>query len=102
MWPCKNVSHSRPSSVNYFFPTSPIKLKLGLRIGGRLLIAKPPEPIIMISQSEIGSSSQITFVTLFSGTLFWQVLDFAVPFTSLSKMWKAKLLCQNHFAEPSQ
>jgi hypothetical protein len=56
----------------------------------------------MISQSEIGSSSQITFVTLFSGTLFWQVLDFAVPFTSLSKMWKAKLLCQNHFAEPSQ
>jgi len=39
MWPWKNIS-SQPSVVNCFsFPTPPIKLKLGLQIGGRLLIA---------------------------------------------------------------
>ncbi len=31
---------SHPSLVIYFFPNPPIKLKLGLQIGGRLLIAK--------------------------------------------------------------
>ncbi len=67
MWPCKNISHIQ-SSVNYFFPTSPIKLKLGTANRWETTTnSKPPEPIIMISQSEIGSSSQITFVTLFSG-----------------------------------
>jgi hypothetical protein len=30
---------SHPCLVIYFFPTPPIKLKLGLQIGGRLLIA---------------------------------------------------------------
>jgi len=38
MWPCKTVSHI-PVLVIYFFPIQPIKLKLGLQIGGRLLIA---------------------------------------------------------------
>jgi hypothetical protein len=37
----------------------------------------------MIGQSEIGSNNQIIFITL-----VWQVLGFAVPFTSLSKQCK--------------
>jgi hypothetical protein len=31
---------SHPRLVIYFFPTLPIKLKMGLQVGGRLLIAK--------------------------------------------------------------
>ncbi len=61
----KYLSH--PSSVNYIFPTSPTKLKLRLANRCKTTISKPPEPIILIGQSEIGRSSQITFVTLFSG-----------------------------------
>jgi len=38
MWPCKNISRIQVL-VTYFFPTPPIKLKLGLQIDGRLLIA---------------------------------------------------------------
>jgi hypothetical protein len=51
---------SYPSLVIYLFPTPPIELKLGLQIGGRLVIAKH------LDQSQTGSSSQITFITLFS------------------------------------
>jgi hypothetical protein len=39
---------SHPSLVIYSFATPPIKLKLGQQIGGGLLIAKPPGPIIMM------------------------------------------------------
>jgi hypothetical protein len=45
---------SHPSLVIYFFPTSPIRLKLGLQTGGRLLIATPPGPIKLSSQSIAG------------------------------------------------
>jgi len=38
MWPCKNISYIQVLII-YFSPTPPIKLKLGLQIGGRLLIA---------------------------------------------------------------
>jgi len=38
MWPCKNISHIQVL-VTFFFPTPPIKLKLGLQTGGSLLIA---------------------------------------------------------------
>jgi len=38
MWPLQTY-FSHPSLVIYFFPTPSIKLKLGLHIGGRLLIA---------------------------------------------------------------
>jgi hypothetical protein len=38
MWPCKNVAHIQVL-VTYFFPTTPMKLKLGIQLGGRLLIA---------------------------------------------------------------
>jgi hypothetical protein len=40
---------SHPSLVIYFFPNSPIRLKLGLQTRGRLLIATPPGPIKLSS-----------------------------------------------------
>ncbi len=38
LWPCKNISHIQVLVAN-FFPTPEIKLKLGLQVGGRLLLA---------------------------------------------------------------
>jgi hypothetical protein len=38
MWPYQNISHIQVL-VFSFFPTPPIKLKLGLQMSGRLLIA---------------------------------------------------------------
>jgi hypothetical protein len=57
----KDFSH--PSFVVYFFFPNPhpSKLKLGLQIGEETTNSKPPEPIIMISQSETGSSSEIIY-----------------------------------------
>jgi hypothetical protein len=37
MRPCQNISHIQVLGTN-FFPTPPIKLELGLQIGGRLLV----------------------------------------------------------------
>jgi hypothetical protein len=37
MGPCQSISHIQVLVTN-FFPTQPIKLELGLQIGGRLLI----------------------------------------------------------------
>jgi hypothetical protein len=80
---------SHPSLVNYFFPTPPIKLKLGLRIHGRLLIAKH------LDQSETGSSSQIISVTLFSGR--YEALLCLLPASAN----RAKMLSKDHFDEPN-
>jgi hypothetical protein len=46
--------------------------------------SKPPGPIIMFSQSNTGSSSQIIFITLLSSR--WTLHSFASSFTSLSKL----------------
>ncbi len=58
---------SHPSLVIYFSPTPPIKVRLGLQRGGRLLNSnsKPPWTIFIIDQSTVGISSQIIFITLF-------------------------------------
>jgi len=85
---------SHPSLVIYCFASPPIELKLGLHIGGRLLlIANPPGPIIMIRQSEIGSSSQIIDL-LHSSLAGAHCTAPAVPFTSLNKQ------CQNAGPKP--
>jgi len=60
MWPCKHISHIQVFVIN-FCPTPPIKLKLGLQVRGRLLIANPLEPIKPSTQSETGSSQYIPF-----------------------------------------
>ncbi len=72
----------------------PIKTKTETANRWETTNSKPPEPIIMIDQSEIGNSSEIIFVALFSKRL----LGFAVPFNSHSnKVWKKnagpKLFC---------
>jgi hypothetical protein len=51
----------------YFFPTPPIKLKVGLQTKWETTNSKPPGPIIMIGQSETGSNRHIKFIPLFSG-----------------------------------
>ncbi len=71
---------SHPSSIIYFFLTPPIKIKLGLQIGRRLLIDT------RLDQSNTLANRQ-------------QVLGFAAPFTSLSKL--CKMQGQNHFADPN-
>jgi hypothetical protein len=48
---------SHPRLGIYPFSTPPIKLKLGLQIGERLLIAKYLDRIIMIGQSKTWNSS---------------------------------------------
>jgi hypothetical protein len=57
---------SHPSLVIYFFATPPQKTELGTANRRGTTNSKPPGPIIMIGQSEILSSSQIIFITLFS------------------------------------
>ncbi len=58
----------------------------------RLLIAKPPRPIIMIDLSEILSRSQVQFITLFFGGA-----QLRCAFTS-----HGKLVQKNQFPELNQ
>jgi len=66
-----------------------LSFNLGLQIGARLLIANH------LDQSETGSSSQIIFITLFSCTC--TALMCLLPASANC----AKLLGNNHFAEPN-
>ncbi len=102
MGPCKNISHIQVLVI-YFLPTPPIKLKLGVQIGGKTTNSKPPRPIIMISQSRTGSSSQIIFITLFSLAGVKLCYAFHQPQQTVQKCWaKTIMLGQNHFAEPNR
>jgi hypothetical protein len=80
--PAKMFLTSKFSYLPFSNPTH--KNKTGTANRLETTNSKPPGPIIMIGQSQTGSGSQIIFITLF----FWQGLDFAVPFTSLSKLCK--------------
>ncbi len=69
---------SHPSLVIHFFFNLTHKSKTGTANRWETTNSKPLEPIIMIGQSERGSTSQILFITL-----VWQVLSFAcVDFSS--------------------
>jgi hypothetical protein len=59
------------------------KTETGTANSWEIINSKAQGPVIMIGQSETGSTSQIIFITL-----LWQVLGFVVPFTSLSKLCK--------------
>jgi hypothetical protein len=74
---------SHPSLVIHLFFNLTHKTKTGTANRWETTNSKPLGPIIMIGQSETGSSSQILFITL-----VWQVLGFAVPFTNLSRLQK--------------
>jgi len=56
------------TSKFYLFPSPPIKLKLGLQIGERLLIATQLGPLKPSSQLEIESSSLIQFLFLYQSS----------------------------------
>jgi hypothetical protein len=79
--------YSHPSSSYLLGKTTPIKLKLGLQIGGRLLIATYLDQLNYLANQH-------------------QVLGFALSFTSVSKLCKnagpksfcwAKLACSSNF-----
>jgi hypothetical protein len=74
-----------------------IKLKLGQQIGGGTSNSKPLGPIIMMSQSETLSSSEILFITLFSADAHSCCCGFHQPMENSGIMPS-----QNHFAEPNQ
>ncbi len=84
-----------PIWVIYFLPTSPVKLTLGLQIGGRFTNRKLLGPIIMIDQSKTRSSNtQIIVIALFSGR--WYALLCLALYepqqtncTELSKLYKS-------------
>ncbi len=74
---------SYPSLVIDLFPTSPIKLKLGLQIGGEAANGKAPQPMTMIRQSQTWSTVRSYLLHSLR-----QVLGFAVLFTSLRTLCK--------------
>ncbi len=78
---------SHPSLVIYFFPTPPIKRKLGLYIGSETTNSKP-------IRNREQQSDHIYY------TLLWLVLDLTVPFSSHNKL--CKTLGQYHFVEPNR
>jgi hypothetical protein len=70
MWPCKNISHIQVL-VTYFFPTPPIKLKLGLQIDGSLLIATHLDKSNYLASQKQGSVNKYdltVFIRLFQGS----------------------------------
>jgi hypothetical protein len=70
MWPWKNISHIQVL-VTYCFPTLPIKLKLGLQIGGRLLMATHLDQWNYLANQKQGTVNKYdltVFIRLFQGS----------------------------------
>ncbi len=70
MWPHKNISHIQVLVI-YFSPTWPIKLKLGLQIGGRLLIATHLDQSNSLAHQKQGAVSKYNltvFIRLCQGS----------------------------------
>jgi hypothetical protein len=70
MPPCKNISHIKVL-ISYFFPTPPIKLKLRLQIGGRLLIATHLDQLNYLPNQKQGAVNKYdltVFIRLFESS----------------------------------
>ncbi len=94
MNPAKMVSHIQVL-IELFSrsPASPIKLKLGLQISGRLLLRKLIPKLTLTTQAY-----QVRSKAKKGGGVLGYLLLLFLPFTSLS----AKLMLgQNHFVRPS-
>ncbi len=94
IWPWENISHIQVL-LTYFFPTPPISLKMGVQIGGRLLIATHLDQsnylanqkqgavnkydlTVFIKLSQ-GSSRALKAMHFFRVTAVFQWLHWAVP-----------------------
>jgi hypothetical protein len=89
---CKNIP-SRSSLVIYFFAT-PTHEEAETANKWETTISKPHGPIVMIGQSEVGISSQIIFITLFSCRCK-ALLRLYQPQQIVQTCWAG----QNHFHE---
>ncbi len=95
MRPCKDTSHIQ-ALVIYLFPTPTIKLKLGLQIGGRVLLPNHQNQSLSLADQKQGTAVRSYLFVLFSRGLRLYCA-FHWPQHSLPNM-----LCQNHFAEPNR
>jgi hypothetical protein len=70
IWPCTNISHIRVLVTN-FFPTPPIKLKLWLEVGGRLVIATHLDQSNYLANQKQGALKKydlIVFIRVLQGS----------------------------------
>jgi hypothetical protein len=70
IWPWENISHIQVL-VTYFFPTPPISLKMGLQIGGGLLIATHLDQSKYLANQKQGAVNKCdltVFIKLFQGS----------------------------------
>jgi hypothetical protein len=98
----KETTGTAHHPVIYFFRNPTEQTKTGSANGLETTHSKPPIPIIMIDQSEtLGAAVRLELVH----SSLAEVLGFAAgPFASLRKLCNlsAKVLGQNHFAEPNR
>jgi len=93
---CDDAKIFLTSEFSFLLFSNPTyKTKTGTAYRWETTNSKPPGPIRVLGQSETGSSSLLhnREESSLAG------LGFAVPFTRLSKL--AKMLGQNHFAQPN-
>ncbi len=69
MEPCKNISQIQVSVI-YFFPTPPIKLKLGLQIDGKLMAIHLDQSNYLANQKQgaINKYNLTIFIILLQGS----------------------------------
>jgi len=80
MRPCKNISHTE-LLVTKFFPTPPVKLRLGLQVGGTLLIENHLDLSTYLTNQKHGAINKYdltVFFTLFQ--VFFTALKAVVLF----------------------
>ncbi len=90
MWPCKNISHIQVL-VTYFLPTPPIKLKLGVQIGGETTIANHKDQSLWSASQEQGAA--VRSYLLHSSLPGVKLCDaFYQPQQTVQKCWAKTIL----------
>ncbi len=93
MWPCKNISHIQVL-VTYFRPTPPIKLKLGVQIGGETTIANHKDQSLWSASQEQGPA--VRSYLLHSSLPGVKLCDaFYQPQQTVQKCWAKTILLSN-------
>ncbi len=91
MWPYKSISHIQVWLLFYFFPTSPINLKIKNANTWETTNSKPPGPIIMVAWSETTESSEQQSVAAAGVS---QIIFLLVGTRDLRTLWGTNATCQ--------